>query len=329
MLRDILSDKDEQARAVVAVVRASRADVILLGGIDYDLHGVALDALAERVGGYPHRFSARPNRGLPTGIDLDGDGKIGGAGDAHGYGAFAGKSGLAILSRFPIWTENTYDFSAMAWRDLPGNMAPEGTPGELRLSTTAHWDIPIDVGNGQSLHLLVWHATPPAFDARNPARNHDETALWLRYLDGDLPREPPESFVILGDANLDPVDGDGMGAAIHALLDHPRVTDPRPASAGAALATGGVNDGQRGDPSLDTADWEDTPGRPGNLRVDYVLPSSDLTVLDAGVLWPVPGTLLSRDVETASRHRLVWVDIGIRQGGGKGDQGVGVAEVGQ
>jgi len=115
----------------------------------------------------------------------------------------------------------------------------------------------------------------------------------------------------LGDANLDPEDGAGLHEAIRDLLADPRLQDPRPASAGAAAAArlqGGANTRQTGDPAQDTADWKDTPG-PGNLRVDYVLPSRDLKVTTSGVVWPAPGAPLADAAGTASRHHLVWVDV--------------------
>ncbi len=64
----------------------------------------------------------------------------------------------------------------------------------------------------------------------------------------------------------------------------------------------------RGDAALDTADWPDDPG-PGNMRADYVLPSADLVVENAAVWWPEPRTSAAKQAETASRHRLVFVDI--------------------
>lgn len=63
----------------------------------------------------------------------------------------------------------------------------------------------------------------------------------------------------------------------------------------------------RGDPALDTAVFRDDG--PGNLRVDYILPDRRLTVLDSGVLWPAPQNPLAEAVESASNHRLVWVDL--------------------
>jgi hypothetical protein len=118
---------------------------------------------------------------------------------------------------------------------------------------------------------------------------------------------------VIGNANLDPNDGDGRRAAITALLRHPRLQDPGPASPGGALAArtqGGWNAKQVGDPARDTADWSDQDG-PGNLRVSYILPDRALRVTGAGVVWPAPGEPLSDLLtgEDAPRHHLVWTDI--------------------
>ena len=123
----------------------------------------------------------------------------------------------------------------------------------------------------------------------------------------DLPFDPPDRpVVVIGNANLDPVDGDGRREAIRAFLDDPRFTDPRPASPGGPAA---ANPDQRGDPGLDTADWRDPV--PGNLRVDYVLPDARLDVTDAGVVWPAPDDPFAETVTAASRRRLVWVDVSL------------------
>jgi len=314
---------------VLDVLATARPDIVALQGLDYDLDGLVLTALAERLRArdldYPHLFALRPNTGLRTGLDLDGDGRTGGPGDAQGFGFFAGQGGMAILSRFPVVTSDLRDFSALLWRDLPGATLPEkdGQPfpspeaqALQRLSTTGHWDVPVQVGDAV-LHLLTFHASPPVFDGpedANGLRNRDELRLWSLYLDGALPGAPPPDgrLIVLGDANLDPEDGDGRSAAMAAFLADPRLTDPLPSSRGgvaASAAQGGLNASQKGDPALDTVDWPEADG-PGNLRVDYVLPSADLKVTGAGVLWPADGPL-AETVATASRHRLVWVDIAL------------------
>ena len=297
MLRDIAKG-DPQVEAAVAVIVEAKADVLLLTGFDWDAEGRALDTFAgllEAAGAaYPHRLALQPNAGLASGLDLDGDGRLGTGDDAQGFGLFTGQGGMALLSRRPLGAVR--DLSAGLWRDMPGNRAPEGTHPAQRLSSTGHWDVALSVG-GTTLHLLAYGAGPPVFGTgdRNRRRNHDETAFWLGY-------DPGGPAVVMGDANLDPVDGDGDHAAIVALIA--RQQDPRPRSAGGAAAP---TPGQKGEPALDTADWPEGDG-PGNLRVDYVLPDKALRVSGSGVLWPADGPL-AETAATASRHRLVWVDL--------------------
>lgn len=325
MLRDILRGKDPQIAAAAQVIARVSPDIVLLTGFDWDLDLAALGAFRDRLGvqgpQFGHMLSLRPNTGMATGLDLDGDGMTGGARDAQGYGRYPGEGGMAILSRYPFGPRPR-DFTGFLWKDLAANLIPEGFYSDealevLRLSTTGHWDVAVQVP-GQDIRLLSYLASPPVFDGpedRNGRRNSDETRFWALYLDGKLGPAPGGPFVILGDANLDPQDGDGRGAAMRELLARADVQDPKPQSRGgvaAAADQGGPNAEQSGDPGLDTADWSEEKG-PGNLRVDYVLPSRDFRVLDAGVFWPAPGTpdadLLSVKGTAASRHRLVWVDL--------------------
>jgi len=93
------------------------------------------------------------------------------------------------------------------------------------------------------------HPTPPSFDGaedRNGLRNADELLFW----DDDVTSQKSwwihdglgapgglpvgEEFVVMGDLNSDPVDGDSVHSAIGSLLPNPYVQDPMPASAGAA-----------------------------------------------------------------------------------------------
>jgi hypothetical protein len=313
LLRDILRDDDAQVGAVVDGIAQLNADVLLLTAIDFDMGQAALAALSARLARagvkYPYHMALRPNTGVATGLDLDGNGRRGQAGDAQGWGRFAGFAGMAILSRLPIRDDLARDFSDFLWRDLPGAVLPGDLTPEAaaiqRLSTSGHWEVPVVLPDGALLRLLVWYATPPVFDGpedRNGRRNHDETAFWLRLLDGDLAYTPPAPpFVVLGDANLDPVDGDGRADAILSLLAHPRLQD---------IAPRGQNRrsdrDDAGDASLDTADFsQSTAAEVGRLRVDYLLPSADLQVTGAGVLWPDDDRALAR----ASRHRPVWADV--------------------
>ena len=220
---------------------------------------------------------------------------------------------MALLSRYPVDVAGVRDFSALLWRDLPSAMLPDGmTPDALavqRLSTTGHWEVPLILPNGRQLRVLAWHASPPVFDGpedRNGRRNHDEAAFWQRLIDGQLPLSAPEPpFILLGDANLDPVDGDGRPEAIVRLLAHPALQDPAPRSRSAP-----DDPAHDGDPLLDTADYSARDG-PGALRVDYIIPSANLRVTGAGVLRPDAGSPLAETAKAASRHFPVWVEISL------------------
>jgi hypothetical protein len=123
-----------------------------------------------------------------------------------------------------------------------------------------------------------------------------------------------EAFVIAGDQNSDPNDGDSIPGAIQQLLDHPRVNDRfTPTSTGGVWASqtqGGINLEHVTDPATDTADFAEPPG---NLRADYVLPAKQLPVRDGAVFWPAQGEpffeLTGVFPFPSSDHRLVWIDV--------------------
>ena len=199
----------------------------------------------------------------------------------------------------------------------------------LRLSSKAHVDVPIDI-DGVVVHVLASHPTPPTFDGdedRNGRRNHDEIRFWADYVrpgnGGYLVDDDGragglgagERFVIMGDQNADPFDGDSVAHAVRQLLD-PQIVDTAraPSSPGgveAAASQGGANQTHKRDPAADTADFGDDPARrgPGNLRVDYVLPSRGLEIRAAQVFWPPAAGDPSSALLAASDHRLVWVDV--------------------
>lgn len=305
--------EDRQIAAMIRVLVALEADVILLTAVDYDRGGVALGLLADRLAkaglAYPHRLALRPNTGMQTGFDVDRNGRLGEPRDAQGFGLFSGQAGMAVLSRWPIDAGGVRDFSAFLWRDLPGALIPSGeAPGLVavqRLATTGFWEVPVVTGGG-TLRLLAWHATPPVFDGpedRNGRRNHDEAAFWRLFLEAGLPMPPPEGpFVLLGDGNLDPADGDGLREGMAALLAHPAVQDPMPRG-----THGRVEPEHAGDPGLDTVIYDSL----GGLRLDYVLPSAGLRVAASGVLWPPTDDALWPDLAAASRHFPVWVDLAL------------------
>ena len=305
LLRD-LEEGDPQAKAVARIVAHARPDVVVLQGIDWDAGGATLSALSDRIAeaGWPmpHGMAPRPNAGIASGRDLDGDGRPGGPGDALGWGRFAGSGGLALLSRHPIDAGRLRDHTSFRWADVP-SADPAPSDAGLPVASVGIWVATI-LAPGGPVDILALHATPPVFDGpedRNGRRNRDELALVHMLIEAGGPDGPEPPFVVAGDLNLDPQDGEGRHDALHRLVASRRIVDPEPIHDAAAPETGG----HLGDPRQDTVAWDG----PGRLRVDYVLPSSDWRIGSAGVVWPTPGDDLAEIAETASRHRLVWVDV--------------------
>ncbi len=346
---------DPGARKIAAVLQQVRPDLVLLNEFDYDPAGEAADlfqrdylAQPQPGGGaalhYPYRYFAAVNTGVPSGLDLDRNGTVGGDGrdrgdDAWGYGLHPGQYGMLVLSKYPIDAGQVRTFQRLRWAAMPGARRPldpeTGKPWhddavweQLRLSSKSHWDVPVRTPGGIA-QLLVSHPTPPVFDGpedRNGLRNADEIRFWADYItpgrggyiyDDEGVRgglDPGSLFVIAGDQNSDPLDGDSIPGSAQLLLEHPLVnTKLTPDSAGAvqqAALQGGANLAHRSDPRFDTADFSDSA--PGNLRADYVLPRKNLRLVDAGVFWPLASDPLFRLVGTfpfpTSDHRLVWVD---------------------
>ena len=321
---------------------------------------------------YPYFYIAPSNTGIASGFDLDNNGTIGGGNDAFGFGNFPGQFGMVLLSKYPIISDEVRTFQNFLWKDMPGNLLTNdptvdnpATPlvnenlngfysqeeiNALRLSSKSHWDVPVLV-NGEVVHVLAAHPTPPVFDGtedRNGKHNYDEIRFWTDYITpgageyiyddtetstnagGGLPAG--ERFVILGDYNADPFDGDaytvaGVGAADQCFITpsiqgSPTDTSISPTSDGApqqSTLQGGANANHAGNPALDTADFADSA--PGNLRVDYVLPSTDFEILDGGVYWPLntdPNFGLVGTFNSAlpggypsSDHKLVYLDLAL------------------
>lgn len=349
-----------QPDVIAEIIQTVRPEVLLINEFDFDAGNVALDGFHDNyldVGAdaieYEYRFTALSNTGIPSGFDLDNSGgPAGGPNDAFGFGFFPGQFGMAVYSMYPIDEESIRTFQNFLWKDMPGALLPDDpaspgpadwySPAELdvfRLSSKSHWDVPIEIGK-KTVHFLVSHPTPPVFDGaedRNGTRNHDEIRFWADYVgpgaaqgryiyddDGTTGGLKPGSmFVIAGDQNSDPNDGDSIPGAAQQLLDHPRInTKVTPSSPGGteqSALRGNANTLHESDPAFDTADFFDgfppAPfgGAPGNLRVDYVLPSKNLRIADAGVFWPASDdpdfSLVGTFPFPSSDHRLVWVDV--------------------
>jgi endonuclease/exonuclease/phosphatase family metal-dependent hydrolase len=341
--------KDLAAQRVAAVIQRQRPDLLLLNEFDYDAEGRLADVFANEYLGvgqfgeaairYPYRYFAPVNTGEPSGMDLNGDGRIGGPGrlhgeDAFGFGLHPGQYGMVVFSKYPIDTAGVRSFQTLPWAQLPNARRPKNPSTgawwhndavwpRLRLSSKSHWDVPVLTPLG-TVHFLVSHPTPPVFDGpenRNGLRNADELTLWRHYLDGGdapwlcddqgrcggLPADA--AFVLAGDLNNDPMDGDGERQAVRDLIAHSRMAASEPPESEGAVAAVAryprQNPPRQGRAAWATGDFG--PQR-GTLRLDFVLPSRAFQVIDRGVFWPAPGQKGAEWID-ASDHHLVWLDL--------------------
>ena len=348
----------------------SGTDTAAIDGFQSNYLGLAQGDDTQAVT-YAYRRNFATNTGLQLGMDLDLDGKVdNGANDAAGYGVYHGQYAFAVFSKFPVDDANTRTFQNFKWKDMPGeenikidncsdaSKIPAGKAcgdswytaadwNKLPLSSKNHVDLPILVPTGEgveTVHFLVSHPAPPIFDnvaGHNTKRNRAEVDFWNDYIanesyiyddksvNGGL--ENGAKFIIAGDLNADPLNGDGDRTAITELLNNSLVNNSatvgnmKPTSFGAEefLTSSECSRGcNASDPNSIT--------NISSLRLDHVIPSANLEVTDSGVFWPAshePGYHLVYDNENelndsgepevgkgvSSDHRLVWVDVTVTE----------------
>lgn len=285
-------------------------------------------------------FMAPVNTGIFSGFDLDNDGKVvdsypvppgtkpdGTPGeqtpegraygnDCWGFGTFPGQYGMALLvdERLTIDEANLRTFQKLPWDYVTGNFMPskpDGTPwysseekAVMRLSSKSHWDVPVKLPNGSELHVFCSHPTPPVFDGpedRNGKRNHDEIRFWMDYLSnepyivddtvkyGGYASDAP--FVIVGDMNADPKKGDSFKNPMFTLLAARR-----------------LGRGFTPTSDIEVPNLEPTDTSMFKMRVDYVLPSKELKVVQGGIWRALPASAGSGG-KFPSDHFPVWVDV--------------------
>lgn len=331
-----------QLRAAAEIIKRIRPDVLILNEIDHSMDG-DLAASARSFAdlylaggdalGFEYAYAAPNNTGTASGIDLNGDGITASTDnlgtreygdDAFGFGTYPGQYSMAVLSVFPFDEQEARTFQRFRWKDLPGHHMPNGyyssaAEESFRLSSKSHWDLPVQLPSGV-LRLFLSHPTPPVFDGeedRNGRRNFDEIGFWAAYLDdspylyddrgvsGGYGSSTP--FLIAGDLNARPDATDAIYDGIPSvmqILDHPRVQETGPM----LTSQGGVGDREMGPPSFPE---RSTAVFSGGWRIDYLLPSTTVTVLDGGVFWPseTEDPEGAAWAEEASDHRLLWLDV--------------------
>jgi len=347
LIAELEAGKSEQAKKIAEIIQRVMPDIIAIQEFDFDKEGRALDLFRKNYlevsqnGAlpikYPFGVAIPSNTGIPAQLDLDGDGKTNTPNDAFGFGQHEGHYAFAILSKYPLDQGAIRTFKNFLWKDMPNANLPyfpetqkpyytEQVLDIFRLSSKNHVDVTARI-DGKNLHLLVAHPTPPVFDGmedRNGKRNYDEIRLFADYISqaeksaylyddngnkGGLSEEA--SFIIFGDMNADPLDGDSYNTAISQLLQHPRINQKVATGQLIPASNGGSANSQqseklkshKGKPSEDTSEW--------GLRVDYVLPSNNLQTINSGIFWPAEnesfGYLTAK--KASSDHRLVWVDV--------------------
>ena len=340
-----------QARNIAHILQHVRPDILLLNEFDHDgatlndahLSQFCQDYLASSEQGidYPYRYLVPTNTGVLAPVvlnqeSLNAEPRL--PADGLGFGAFHGQYAMAVLSRFPLVFEKMRSFRHFLWRDMPNAKLPQTPQGSyyseqvldiLPLSSKNHLDLPVRLPNGRILHLLAAHPAPPideGHERRNSCRNHDELRLWHDYIrpaqseylvddaggTGGLAAD--SDFVILGDLNADPLDGDGYRRAIQNLLQEPLLNR--------AVSLGSLRPAARGGFALKLRQprvgspkyWTQARG----LRLDYVLPSAGLNATASGIYWPAPNKIDAElfwnkrgwpERRASSDHRIVWVDI--------------------
>jgi endonuclease/exonuclease/phosphatase family metal-dependent hydrolase len=340
---DVLDPDHPRINRAVDEIAELAPDVLLLSELTYDAEADNASRIAERLsqatGVRYVGYGFESNTGEASGYDLDRSGTVASTapplqtatedgsaprqtaderaygGDAWGFGVYPGQYAFALLVRedLAVDTAAIQTFRTFRWADMPDALLPtDPETGEpwyapdvpFRLSSKTHADVPLVLPSGETVHLLLSHPTPPAFDgpeARNQKRNHDEIRFWRAYIDGadwiydDAGTrgglDPDARFVIMGDLNADPDEGSAWQNPIASqLFSSPRIqADVRPRADSL---------GQARYPDLDlddTATW--------GLGVDYVLPSTGLRVVDSGLVRPDTAGVQVSD------HFLVWIDV--------------------
>lgn len=332
VLSSLRSGNDEAAKDLAKSLQSARPDVVVLTGIDVDSSAATVDVLREQYlekaqDGtqpitYSFVFAPQTNSGVASGADLDGDGTVGGPGDALGHGAFEGQESMVVLSRLPIDNSAVRTFDSMLWKDLPGNHVKQAVYSSLVTSTlplqsTSLWDVPLTVGSS-TIHVLATSATPAGgSEAADEQRHEDQLSFLTRYSSGDAslksivddqgrpgPLAASSRTVVVGSLGADADQSDAGSSSVQSFLDA--------AGAGTVAPSWGSDRSSEAAPFvwsaplrkfLDDSARSTRIGVEDSGRFDYVVPSSEMRTLRSGM------AKAATDQPTGVSSRLVWVSL--------------------
>lgn len=331
---------------LAAAIQRIRPQVLLLNGLAYDMPGAPGITGNEPAGSNAKRFVEKylqvaqapdlpplryrvfvdqSNSGVPSGIDLNHDGKIttefpltadtpeqlvaraAYSADCWGPGDYPGQRGMALLvdERLEIKTSELRTFRKLPWSYMDAAYLPLGPDQKplyteeekaaARLSSVGHWDVPIVLPNKSVVHFLCSNPVPPSLAGAgdiSARRNHDEVRFWADYIEDS-------SWIVDDDGKEGGLRRGSEFVILGNLGVDPikgeKFREPITTSLGATrminfdfvpAAAGGSTD---------------TCG--AGLRLDYVLPAKVINVVGGGIQrWPEKGP---------SDHYLVWLDIAV------------------
>lgn len=331
---DLEAGNHLQARTLAQTVQFNDPDVLVLTGVSYDDGEIARLLqdlyLGSGQGGqsgidYPYLFTAPTNSGVDSGADLDGDGAVGGPGDAIGYGDFAGQHGMIVFSKHPIVEDEVRTFQNLLWRDVPDSEMPEDEYSDLeqsilRLFETSMWDVPIlPEGASEHLHVVATSLIDADGAAVDAARAEDQRRVLTDYVTGQAPYLTDgdgdtgglglgDQFVIAGLPTH--ADSPTAQSDLDSLVQTPGIQDTEPVA-----VTDQSLEERPG--SIEGTNGAATRVRPEerDVRASVVLPSEGIQSGASGIFWPGEGEygyeVIDPSAEYTLDDRLVWADLSI------------------
>ena len=342
----LLDGADEQAGAAAEVIARFAPDIISINELQFDIEGIPslgspgapsstqpgtfdggagnAKRLADRVAAvnaaaaFPHTAITLGNSGFTwAGPTLGNPSFV-----LRGWGDWPGRFNSAILTKFPIAYDKIRVINEFAWDALPGNSIEKmktaigtGVPAGFPLFEKGIVVVPVEVAPGALLYMVMHHPVAPAFEAINPYRHFDELQGLKLFLDGKLPGVEPlpagAKFVLIGDLNADPEDGDSLDGGIEPILSHPALNVFFPSGAGTKGKNGQYNTYLSGC-GKDDGSTVDDPTTKFQMQLDYVLPSKTFGAAKVGEVFFPDFQAQKADFQLAckaSDHRLVYVDV--------------------